>query len=94
MQALIDTGSSGCLLKISVAQKFKLKPKPAVNKLYSFGNQRMPALTSVGRIKADIEVDNEKGKGISICVVPDDAQSIILSSDGHGLISLILLIQK
>ncbi|GBM16437.1 hypothetical protein AVEN_94931-1 [Araneus ventricosus] len=35
----------------------------------------MPALTSIGRIKADIEVDNVKAKNISIYVVPDDAQS-------------------
>ncbi|GBM45352.1 hypothetical protein AVEN_172971-1 [Araneus ventricosus] len=78
VQALINTGSSCCLLKISVAQKFKLKPKPAVNKLYGFGNQRMPAVTSIGRIKADVEVDNVKGEGISMYVVPDDAQSVDL----------------
>ncbi|GBM70199.1 hypothetical protein AVEN_20503-1 [Araneus ventricosus] len=57
VQALIDSGSSCCLLKISVAQKLKLKLEPAVNKIYGFGNQRMPALTSIGGIKADIEVD-------------------------------------
>ncbi|GBM08793.1 hypothetical protein AVEN_989-1 [Araneus ventricosus] len=57
VQALIDTGSSCCLLKISVAQKPKLKFERAVNKIYCFGNQKMPALTSIGRIKADIEVD-------------------------------------
>ncbi|GBM57949.1 hypothetical protein AVEN_157356-1 [Araneus ventricosus] len=56
--------------------KFKLKLEPAVNKLYGFENQRMPALTSVRRIKADIEVDNAKGESISIYVVPDDAQSV------------------
>ncbi|GBO09564.1 hypothetical protein AVEN_166627-1 [Araneus ventricosus] len=38
----------------------------------------MPALTSIGRIKADIEVDNVKGENISIYVVPDDVQSIDL----------------
>ncbi|GBM57289.1 hypothetical protein AVEN_115614-1 [Araneus ventricosus] len=38
----------------------------------------MPALTSIGRIKADIEVDNVKAENISIYVVPDDAQSIDL----------------
>ncbi|GBM92738.1 hypothetical protein AVEN_99291-1 [Araneus ventricosus] len=76
VQALIDTGSSCCLLKISVAQEFKLKPKPAVNKLYGFGNQRMPALTSIGIIKADTEVDNVKAESIGIYVIPDDAQSV------------------
>ncbi|GBL79315.1 hypothetical protein AVEN_92521-1 [Araneus ventricosus] len=76
MQALIDTGSSCCLLKISIAQKLKLER--AVNKIYGFGNQKMPALTSIGRIKADIEVDNVKAKNISIYVVPDDAQSFDL----------------
>ncbi|GBM06954.1 hypothetical protein AVEN_239662-1 [Araneus ventricosus] len=78
VQALIDTGSSCCLLKTSVAQKLKLKLESAVNKIYGFGNQKMPALTSIGRIKADIEVDNIKGESISIYVVPDDAQSVDL----------------
>ncbi|GBM68981.1 hypothetical protein AVEN_158805-1 [Araneus ventricosus] len=37
----------------------------------------MPSLTSIGRIKADIE-DNVKTESISIYVVPDDAQSVDL----------------
>ncbi|GBM26216.1 hypothetical protein AVEN_22778-1 [Araneus ventricosus] len=78
VQALIDTGSSCCLLKISVAQKLKLKFERAVNKIYSFGNQKMPALTSIRRIKADIEVDNVKAENISIYVVPNDAASVDL----------------
>ncbi|GBM88023.1 hypothetical protein AVEN_149366-1 [Araneus ventricosus] len=36
VQALIDIGSSCCLLKISIAQKLKLKLERAVNKIYSF----------------------------------------------------------
>ncbi|GBM30166.1 hypothetical protein AVEN_134210-1 [Araneus ventricosus] len=55
-------------------KKLKLKLEPAVNKLYGFGNQRMPALTSIGRIEAD----NVEGESISIYVVPDDAQSVDL----------------
>ncbi|GBM75728.1 hypothetical protein AVEN_92731-1 [Araneus ventricosus] len=78
VQALIDTGSSCCLLKISVAQKLKLKFERAFNKIYGFGNQKMPALSSIGRIKADIEVDSVKAENISIYVVPDDAQSVDL----------------
>ncbi|GBL88574.1 hypothetical protein AVEN_195588-1 [Araneus ventricosus] len=78
VQALIDTGSSCCLLKISVAHKLKLKFERAVKKIYGFGNQKMSALTSIGRIKADIEVDSVKAENISICVVPDDAQSVHL----------------
>ncbi|GBL90825.1 hypothetical protein AVEN_215557-1 [Araneus ventricosus] len=38
----------------------------------------MPALTSIGRIKVDIEVDNVKAESINIYVVPDDAQSFDL----------------
>ncbi|GBL76683.1 hypothetical protein AVEN_53381-1 [Araneus ventricosus] len=64
--------------KISVAEKFKLKSTPAVKKIKGFGNQRMPALMSIGRIKADIEVDNVKAENISIYVVPDDARSVDL----------------
>ncbi|GBM33964.1 hypothetical protein AVEN_53830-1 [Araneus ventricosus] len=78
VQSLIDTGSSCCLLKISAAQKLKLKLDRAVYKIYGFGNQKMPALTSIGRIKADIEVDNVKAESISIYVVPDYAQSVDL----------------
>ncbi|GBN21820.1 hypothetical protein AVEN_154341-1 [Araneus ventricosus] len=78
VQALIDTGSSCCLLKISVAQKLKLKFERAFNKIYGFGNQKMPALTSIGRIKADIEVDSVKAENISMYVVPDDTQSVYL----------------
>ncbi|GBM88110.1 hypothetical protein AVEN_17092-1, partial [Araneus ventricosus] len=78
VQALIDTESSCCLLKISVAQKLKMKFERAVNKIYGFGNQKMPALTSIGRIKADIEVDNVKDEGISVYLVPDDAHSVDL----------------
>ncbi|GBM80938.1 hypothetical protein AVEN_243229-1 [Araneus ventricosus] len=45
----------------------------------------MPALTSIGRIKVDIEVDNVKAKSISIYVVPDDAQSVDLIIGGTWL---------
>ncbi|GBN01693.1 hypothetical protein AVEN_134271-1 [Araneus ventricosus] len=38
----------------------------------------MPALTSIGRIKADIKVGNVKAESMSIYVVPDDAQSVVL----------------
>ncbi|GBM31153.1 hypothetical protein AVEN_109995-1 [Araneus ventricosus] len=38
----------------------------------------MPALTAIGRIKADIEVDNVKAENISTYVIPDDAQSVDL----------------
>ncbi|GBM38107.1 hypothetical protein AVEN_40979-1 [Araneus ventricosus] len=38
----------------------------------------MPALTSIGTIKADIEIDNVKAESIRIYVIPDDAQSIDL----------------
>ncbi|XP_035218711.1 uncharacterized protein LOC118191955 [Stegodyphus dumicola] len=78
VQAIIDTGSSFCLLRTSVAQKLKVKPEPALNELYSFGNQRVPAVTSIGMIKADIEVDNVKGQGINIYLVPDNAQPVDL----------------
>ncbi|GBO15781.1 hypothetical protein AVEN_213524-1 [Araneus ventricosus] len=38
----------------------------------------MPALTSIGRITADIEVDNLKAEHISIYVVPDDTKTVDL----------------
>ncbi|GBM09863.1 hypothetical protein AVEN_241195-1 [Araneus ventricosus] len=97
VQALIDTGSSCCLLKTSVAQKLKLKPEPTVNEKFvnEIFSQKMPALTSMGRITADIEVDDVKGEGISVYVVPDEAQPVdLLLLDGHGLTSLISLIRE
>ncbi|GBL86778.1 hypothetical protein AVEN_96018-1 [Araneus ventricosus] len=78
MQALIDTESSCCLLKISVVQKLKLRLESAVNKIYGFWNEKKFALTSIGRIKADIEVDNVKAENIRIYVVPDDSHSFNL----------------
>ncbi|GBL84540.1 hypothetical protein AVEN_204294-1 [Araneus ventricosus] len=64
--------------KEEVAQKLNLKLERAENKMYGFGNQKMPALTSIGRIKADIEVDNVKAERISIYVVPDDTKTVDL----------------
>ncbi|GBM25383.1 hypothetical protein AVEN_12318-1 [Araneus ventricosus] len=61
-----------------IAQKLKLKFEHAANKIYGFGNQKIPALTSIGRLTADIEVDNVKAENISMYVVPDDAQSVHL----------------
>ncbi|GBM97168.1 hypothetical protein AVEN_153478-1 [Araneus ventricosus] len=78
VQALIHTGSSCCLLKTSVAQKFKMKPEPTVNEIYGFGNQKIPALTSMGKITDGFEVDNVNGEGISIYVVPDETQPVYL----------------
>ncbi|GBL87286.1 hypothetical protein AVEN_270547-1 [Araneus ventricosus] len=78
VQSLIDTGGSCFLLNISVAQELKLKLEPAVNKICGLGNQKMPALKSIGRIKADIEVDNVKDGSIIIYVVPDNVQSVDL----------------
>ncbi|GBO35468.1 hypothetical protein AVEN_111903-1 [Araneus ventricosus] len=72
----------------------ELKLEPAVNKLYGFGNQMMLALTFIGRIKADTEIDNVNGGTYSYKLFLTMRSQLILSSDGHGLISLILLIQK
>ncbi|GBN57942.1 hypothetical protein AVEN_29884-1, partial [Araneus ventricosus] len=95
VQGLIDTGSSCCLLKTSVAQKLKLKTEPTVNKTYGFGNQKMLALMSMGRITAYIEVDNVKGEVLSIYIVPDDAHPVDLIIGRTWLeISLISLIQE
>ncbi|GBM83020.1 hypothetical protein AVEN_172727-1 [Araneus ventricosus] len=72
----------------------ELKLEPAVNKLYGFGNQMMLALTFIERIKADTEIDNVNGGTYSYKLFLTMRKQLILSSDGHGLISLILLIQK
>ncbi|GBN35779.1 hypothetical protein AVEN_79531-1 [Araneus ventricosus] len=51
----------------------------SVRRVGENSDERCPALTSIGRIKADIEVDDVKGESISIYVVLDDAQSVDLS---------------
>ncbi|GFT52715.1 retrovirus-related Pol polyprotein from transposon 17.6 [Nephila pilipes] len=77
-QALIDTESSYCLLNISVVQRLQLEPDLAANVLYGFGNQKAPAMTSKGRIKADIEADDVKGQGISIYIFLGNAHPVDL----------------
>ncbi|GBM08628.1 hypothetical protein AVEN_52465-1 [Araneus ventricosus] len=84
----IEEWNSFCLLRISIAHIFKLKPELAVNELYGFGNQRLPAMSSIGRIEADIEVYNVKGKDIRIYIAPDDAQSVVLII-GRGRLELL-----
>ncbi|KAH7944762.1 hypothetical protein HPB49_000292 [Dermacentor silvarum] len=66
---LIDTGSSGCLLRAIV---------PETTDLYGFGNSTVPAAKSIGRCKTDLCIDGVLAKDIPILVVPDEAQSVDL----------------
>ncbi|GBN47080.1 hypothetical protein AVEN_202213-1 [Araneus ventricosus] len=38
----------------------------------------LPAVTSIGKMKGDIEVDNVKGEGTCIYIAPDDVQPVDL----------------
>ncbi|GFT15197.1 uncharacterized protein NPIL_334931 [Nephila pilipes] len=63
VQTLIEIRSSRCILKISDAQTLQLDSESAANVIlvYGFGNQKMPAMTPVGRNEEDIDVDDIKG---------------------------------
>ncbi|KAL1483422.1 hypothetical protein MTO96_033201 [Rhipicephalus appendiculatus] len=54
---LIDTGSSGCLLRASAAARCGLEIVPEATALCGFGNITVPAAKSIGGCKADIRID-------------------------------------
>ncbi|KAL1444709.1 hypothetical protein MTO96_045436 [Rhipicephalus appendiculatus] len=60
---LIDTGSSGCLLRASAAARCGLEIVPEATALFGFGNITVPAAKSIARCKADIRIDGVLAKG-------------------------------
>ncbi|XP_042148722.1 uncharacterized protein LOC121837217 [Ixodes scapularis] len=75
---MIDTGSSGCLLRASAAARCGAELMRDATPLYGFGNQDVPAVRTIGKCKADLDIDGVTGKDITIFVVPDEAQSVDL----------------
>jgi hypothetical protein len=75
ISVLVDTGSSSCLLRESVAKILKLRVEPWTKRVYGFGNQSIPATLTVGKTSANIEIDNVIGENIPVLVVKNNAQS-------------------
>ncbi|KFM69702.1 hypothetical protein X975_13656, partial [Stegodyphus mimosarum] len=74
MTAIIDMGSSSCLLKQSVARKLNLIIKPDVEALFGFGNQSKPAARTLGKVTVNLEIDNVEGKDITVLIVEGETQ--------------------
>ncbi|XP_040066225.1 uncharacterized protein LOC120839891 [Ixodes scapularis] len=75
---LIDTGSSGCLLRASAAARCGTELVQESTPLYGFGNSGVPVSRSIGGCKADIKIDGVLAKDFPILVVPDEAQAVDL----------------
>ncbi|UYV75158.1 hypothetical protein LAZ67_12002698 [Cordylochernes scorpioides] len=74
VKAMIDTGSSSCLLRESVARRINVDIEPDATSLYGIGNQTAPAARTVGKTTVDLEIDGVVGKEIAVFIVNDDAQ--------------------
>ncbi|UYV65964.1 hypothetical protein LAZ67_3006014 [Cordylochernes scorpioides] len=74
VKAMIDTGSSSCLLRESVARRINVDIEPDSTSLYGIGNQTAPAARTVGKTTVDLEIDGVVGKEIAVFIVNDDAQ--------------------
>ncbi|KAH7976438.1 hypothetical protein HPB52_014250 [Rhipicephalus sanguineus] len=75
---MIDTGSSGCLLRESAAMRCGAEMLEDATALYGFGSRGVPAVCAIAKCRADLMIDAVVGKGIPILVVPDEAQSVDL----------------
>ncbi|XP_064466392.1 uncharacterized protein LOC135377709 [Ornithodoros turicata] len=75
---MIDTGSSGCLLRKSAAECCGAEVQLEAAPLYGFGNSAVPATRTIGKCTADLEIDGVVGKNVSVLVVPDQAQTVDL----------------
>ncbi|KAL1477374.1 hypothetical protein MTO96_035777 [Rhipicephalus appendiculatus] len=75
---LIDTGSSGCLLRASAAARCGIEMVLEPTPLYGFGSNDVPATRSLGHCQAKISIDGVAAEKVPILVVPDDAQSVDL----------------
>ncbi|UYV68266.1 hypothetical protein LAZ67_5003653 [Cordylochernes scorpioides] len=74
VKAMIDTGSSSCLMRESVARRISVDIEPDSTSLYEIGNQTAPAARTVGKTTVDLEIDGIVGREITVFIVNDDAQ--------------------
>ncbi|KAL1440303.1 hypothetical protein MTO96_031687 [Rhipicephalus appendiculatus] len=73
---LIDTGSSGCLLRASAAARCGIEMVLEPTDLYGFGSENHPVTRSLGHCKAKVSIDGVVAKNIPVLIVPDDAQRV------------------
>ncbi|KAL1437205.1 hypothetical protein MTO96_049187 [Rhipicephalus appendiculatus] len=73
---LIDTGSSGCLLRASAAARCGIEMVQEPTTLYGFGSKNVPTTRSLGHSQAKISIDGVVAEKVPLLVVPDDAQSV------------------
>ncbi|KAL1430879.1 hypothetical protein MTO96_014736 [Rhipicephalus appendiculatus] len=73
---LIDTGSSGCLLRASAAARCGIEMVLEPTDLYGFGSENHPVTRSLGHCKAKVSIDGVVAENIPVLVVPDDAQRV------------------
>ncbi|UYV72237.1 hypothetical protein LAZ67_9002287, partial [Cordylochernes scorpioides] len=74
VKAMINTGSSSCLMRESVARRISVDIEPDSTSLYGIGNQTAPAARTVGKTTVDLEIDGIVGREITVFIVNDDAQ--------------------
>ncbi|UYV73949.1 hypothetical protein LAZ67_11001566 [Cordylochernes scorpioides] len=74
VKAMIDTGSSSCLMRESVARRISVDIEPDSTSLYGIGNQTAPAARTVGKTTVDLEIDGIVGREITVFIVNDGAQ--------------------
>ncbi|GFS73641.1 uncharacterized protein NPIL_397691 [Nephila pilipes] len=69
--ALLDTGSSICFLKESVARNLELNILPHKKDIYLFGNQLNPITQSLGMITVDLQIEEALANNVYVFIVPD-----------------------
>ncbi|KAK8775362.1 hypothetical protein V5799_031293 [Amblyomma americanum] len=73
---MIDNGSSGCLLRASVAARCGARLTKDATALYGFGSQGTPSARAIGKCYTDLEIDGVKGENVPFLVVPDDTLTV------------------
>ncbi|KAL1439230.1 hypothetical protein MTO96_010270 [Rhipicephalus appendiculatus] len=76
LEGLMDTGSSGCLLRASAAARCGIEMVQEPTDLYGFGSEHHPVTRSLGHCKAKVSIDGVVAENIPVLVVPDDAQRV------------------
>ncbi|KAL1469693.1 hypothetical protein MTO96_024878 [Rhipicephalus appendiculatus] len=71
---LIDTGSSGWLLRASAAARCGIEMVLEPTDLYGFGSENHPVTRSLGHCKVQVSIDGVVAENIPVLIVPDDAQ--------------------
>ncbi|KAL1443874.1 hypothetical protein MTO96_030150 [Rhipicephalus appendiculatus] len=73
---LINTGSSGCLLRASAVARCGIDMVQEPTDLYGFGSEHYPVTRSLGHCKAKVSIDGVVAENIPVLIVPDYAQRV------------------